>query len=102
MTEEVKNRIVQNLSVFGINEAIHGFVVMLDNKIWKNRYGAFIFDSRQEANQAFYNGTRWQVTRIASAAIYGTNSHGWPQEYDRSRELWMEFKRAANFQIVEI
>lgn len=102
MTEEVINRVLQQMNLFGPNDALHGFVVMLNNKIWKSRDGAFIFESRRRANQTFYNQERWYFTRTVSTALYGLNSYGMPEHYDHSTRLWNEFKSSVNFKIVEI
>ena len=76
----------------------HGFIIILDgNKVWKNDNGLFIFDSRKQAMTAFYNTMKWKCARMAGAV----GSDGYPR-YDRSRETWMAFKRAAHFEIKAI
>ena len=102
MNEEIARQVLEDFTLHTVDSLLHGFVVMLDGKIWKSNMGAFIFETAREANQAFYNGERWRFTRRYSMIVHGTDGLGWPIHYDRSTEAWRQFKRLVNYQVVAI
>ena len=84
-------------------EILHGWAILVDGKFYTHA-GKFLFSSRKQALQTFYNGVRW----LACRKLWEAEGHGdmsWPPDHESSR-LWRTFKRNLErnhgFQVVYI
>ena len=57
------NRIIQQYTV-SPEVCLHGWIILLDNRIWINTTGCFLWDTRDKAIRAFYNCMKWRASRI--------------------------------------
>ena len=57
------NRIIQQYSV-SPEVCLHGWIILIDNRIWINTMGCFLWDTRNKAVKAFYNCMKWRASRI--------------------------------------
>lgn len=88
---ETSNAIINNIIrqyTKLIEEALHGWIILIDGQVWKPYAGSFIFNSRKQAVTAFYNGMRWRV--ISTMGRAEGNSYYWRD----SSMYWARFKEA--------
>lgn len=90
---ETSNAIINNIIcqyTKPIEEVLHGWIILIDGQVWKSSSDtrSFIFDSREQAVTAFYNGMRWRVVSILGR-MEGNSYYG----RDRST-YWARFKEA--------
>ena len=57
------NRIIQQYTV-SPEVCLHGWIILIDNRIWINATGCFLCDTRDKAIRAFYNHMKWRASRI--------------------------------------
>lgn len=57
------NRIIQQYTV-SPEVCLHGWIILIDNRIWINTMGCFLWDTRNKAVKAFYNCMKWRTSRI--------------------------------------
>lgn len=57
------NRIIQQYTV-SPEVCLHGWIILIDNRIWINTMGCFLWDTRNKAVKAFYNCMKWKASRI--------------------------------------
>ena len=57
------NRIIQQYTV-SPEVCLHGWIILIDNRIWINTMGCFLWDTRDKAVKAFYNCMKWRASRI--------------------------------------
>ena len=57
------NRIIQQYTV-SPEVCLHGWIILIDNRIWINTLGCFLWDTRNKAVKAFYNCMKWRASRI--------------------------------------
>lgn len=57
------NRIIQQYTV-SPEVYLHGWIILIDNRIWINYYGCFLWETRNKAVKAFYNCMKWRTSRI--------------------------------------
>lgn len=93
--ESLIENILRN-NFFPIDGGIHGWVVIIDNRIFMPRTGRFIFPSRQQAVKALYNGMAWKVAKHYSffrERGVSLPNPPWVGEYWNHRhEYWKDFK----------
>ena len=81
---------------FPVDNEIHGWIVIFDNKIFTTRAGKFIFPSREKAVKAFYNRMVWTVARhYAYFSERGVSIPDPPWiagHWSRRGEYWRDFK----------
>lgn len=70
---EASNTIINNIIcqyTKPIEEVLHGWIILIDGQVWKSPSDtrSFIFDSREQAVTAFYNGMRWRVVSTLGRA----------------------------------
>ena len=88
---ETSNAIINNIIcryTKPIEEVLHGWIILIDGQVWKPYVGSFIFNSREQAVTAFYNGMRWRV--ISTIGRAEGNEHYWRN----SSMYWARFKEA--------
>lgn len=73
-----------------LDEVFHGWVVMLNNRLWVSSSGQIFHPTRELAVKRFYNEFHWKVRRMV------WNMYGNTQEY---RKAWFDFKRINNFEV---
>ena len=91
-------------------EATHGYIILVDDKIFVSTYGVFLFRTRQEALKSFYTTLRWRVCRFAGASdrgdeIISDEVPTWSnQAWNNRARYWREFKEALKdrMKIVQI
>lgn len=95
ISNEFAERIVARSDVHeNINELMHGYVVVLANKVWRDKDGMFIFQTEEKANSAFYRDMRDELAR----QYHIDNNPSGPN----GRVEWNDFKRKAGFRIVHV
>lgn len=57
------NRIIQQYTV-SPEVCLHGWIILIDNRIWINYYGCFLWETRNKAVKAFYNCMKWRASQI--------------------------------------
>lgn len=57
------NRIIQQYTV-SPEAYLHGWIILIDNRIWINTTGCFLWDTRDKAIRAFYNCMKWRASQI--------------------------------------
>ena len=88
---ETSNAIINNIIcqyTKPIEEVLHGWIILIDGQVWKPYVGSFIFNSREQAVTAFYNGMRWRV--ISTIGRAEGNVYYWRN----SSMYWARFKEA--------
>ena len=88
---ETSNAIINNIIcqyTKPIEEVLHGWIILIDGQVWKPYVGSFIFNSREQAVTAFYNGMRWRV--ISTIGRAEGNEYYWRN----SSMYWARFKEA--------
>lgn len=88
---ETSNAIINNIIcqyTKPIEEVLHGWIILIDGQVWKSYAGSFIFNSREQAVTAFYNGMRWRV--VSTLGRLEGNSYYWRN----SSMYWARFKEA--------
>lgn len=86
---ETSNTIINNIIcqyTKPIEEALHGWIILIDGQVWKPYAGSFIFNSRKQAVTAFYNVMRWRI--VGSMGRAEGNDHYWRD----SLMYWARFK----------
>ena len=97
LTDDFVQRIISGADVHSdAKELMHGYVVLLDNKIWRDSNGRFIFQDEDPANGSFYRDMRSCI-----ANQYRRDGADM-SEYRDTRSSWLEFKRMAGFRIAHI
>lgn len=76
-----------------INEALHGWIILIDGKVWKSSMGNFLFSTRKQATSSFYNNMRWKVTNAFGA------SEGADRYWRNASIYWDRFKKALENRI---
>lgn len=74
-----------------IAEVMHGYVVLISDRVFMTPSGKFLFESRQQANQAFYNTLNFKVL----SRCRGDES----MRGHSTRYIWDTFKRESGFTI---
>lgn len=90
---ETSNAIINNIicqCTKPIEEVLHGWIILIDGQVWKSPSNtkSFIFNSREQAVTAFYNGMRWKV--VITLGRMESNSYYWRD----SSMYWARFKEA--------
>lgn len=84
-------------NICSFENLFHGWIIIVNDKVWMNDNGVFLFDDRAKAMQAFYNCMKWKFRN----QIYQYNrSNGTTLE--ENRFYWDSFKRAIGFSIKHI
>lgn len=97
LTDDFVQRIISRADVHSdARDLMHGYVVLLDNKIWRDSNGMFIFPTEDLANRSFY-----REMRSCIAEQYRRDGNDM-STYSDSRSSWMDFKRRAGFRIAHI
>ena len=89
MNTDVEARIIQEIideNTKPIEECLHGWIILIDGRIFKPKIGSFIFPTRKSAVRAFYNSMRWRVV-----IRLGANDSG--IMWNNSSSYWARFKR---------
>lgn len=64
---EANEQLIENILHSGgftpASEVLHGWVIVIDDKVYKPRTGTFIYKTREQAVRALYNGLSWTVGR---------------------------------------
>lgn len=94
--EQLVRNIMHSGGFTPANEALHGWVILIDDKIYRPRVGTFIYRTRQQAVKSLYNGMSWRVARHYSYFRERGESVQTPPWTDgcwRHRgEYWRDFK----------
>lgn len=61
--EQLVRNIMHSGGFTPANEALHGWVILIDDKVYRPRIGNFIYRTRQQAVKSLYNGMCWKVAR---------------------------------------
>ena len=88
---ETSNAIINNIIcqyTKPIEEALHGWIILIDGQVWKSPARGFIFNSRKQAVTAFYNGMRWKVVSTLGRAESDDSYWAHTSRY------WARFKEA--------
>lgn len=74
---------------------IHGYILVIDGKIYNDNNGKFIFKTRDQLVKSFYNSISWVAKhRIFDSRHPNFTGYYWGREYARERHsIWNEFKR---------
>ena len=91
MNTDVENIAIQELidgNTKPIEECLRGYVVLIDERVFKPRVGNFIFPTRKQAVKAFYNSMRWRVVSRLGRANHDSD------RWRNSASYWTRFKRA--------
>jgi hypothetical protein len=73
------------------DEAFHGYVIMLNNRIWVSDGGLIFHPSRETAIRRFYNEMSWKVRRRVYHISASSNNN--------YRQAWFRFKKENNFEV---
>lgn len=57
------NRIIQQYTV-SPEVCLHGWIILIDNRVWINTMGCFLWDTKDKAVKAFYNCMKWRASQI--------------------------------------
>lgn len=72
------NRIIQQYTV-SPEACFQGWIILIDNRIWINTVGCFLWDTRDKAIKAFYNCMKWRASQIMREEnheeFYGSTYH---------------------------
>lgn len=94
--EQLVRNIMHSGGFTPANEALHGWVILIDDKIYKPRVGTFIYKTRKQAVKALYNGMGWIVVRHYAYFRERGESVSTPPYMGSSRsqrgEYWKDFK----------
>ena len=94
--EQLVRNIMHSGGFTPANEALHGWIILIDDKVYKPRVGTFIYKTRQQAVKALYNGMSWRVARhYAYLRERGESipNPPWVGNYWNQRgEYWKDFK----------
>ena len=86
------------------DEVLHGWAIVIDGKFW-TKDGRFLYNSRKQLIQTFYNSMRWRVSREIATAE-GTLEGGLYGGRATRARIWKEFKQTLEkyhgFKIVQI
>lgn len=94
--EQLVRNIMHSSGFIPVNEAFHGWIIFIDDKVYRPRVGTFIYRTRQQAVKALYNGLSWRVAR--HYAYFRESGESipdppWVRNYWRQRgESWKDFK----------
>lgn len=72
-------------------EAFHGYVIMLNNRIWVSDMGLIFHPSREVAIRRFYNEMSWKIRR----RVYRIHD----RDNVNTRQAWFRFKKENNFEV---
>ena len=61
--EQLVRNIMHSGGFTPANEALHGWIILVDDKVYRPRVGNFIYRTRQQAVKSLYNGLSWKVAR---------------------------------------
>lgn len=75
-----------------LDQVFHGYVVLLNNRVWVTDIGIIFHPSREIAIRRFYNEMHWRVRRQIYIR-YGTC------EVQRYKNSWNRFKKENNFEV---
>ena len=79
------------------SEVLHGWVIVIDDKVFKPRVGSFIYKTRKQAVKALYNGLSWRVAKHYAYFVRRGESipdPPWVGGYWSQRgEYWRDFKK---------
>lgn len=79
-----------------LDTGFHGWIVVLDNRIFTTRAGKFIFPSREKAVKAFHDRMVWTVARHYSffrERGISVPNPPWTGDYwSQKGEYWRDFK----------
>ena len=109
MNSEIVTYILQH-NFLPPEEVTHGYIILVDDKIFVSTYGIFLFRTRQEALKSFYTTLRLRVCRFAGASergdvITSSDEPTWSnQAWNNRSRYWREFKEALKdrLKIVQI
>ena len=94
--EQLVRNIMQDSGFVPVNELLHGWVIIIDDKIYKPRVGNFLHKTRQQAVKSLYNSLSWKVARHYSYLRERGESISnppWIGNYWSQRgEYWRDFK----------
>lgn len=94
--EQLVRNIMHSGGFVPVNEALHGWIILIDDKVYRPRVGNFIYRTRQQAVKALYNGMNWRVVRhyaYLRERGEGIPNPPWVGNYWRQRgEYWKDFK----------
>lgn len=94
--EQLVRNIMHSGGFTPANEALHGWVILIDDKVYRPRVGNFIYRTRQQAVKSLYNGLSWKVARhYAYLRERGESISNppWVGDYwSRRGEYWRDFK----------
>lgn len=97
---EINEQLIRDILHSGgftpINEAFHGWIILIDDKVYKPRVGTFIYKTRRQAVKALYNGILWRVIRHCSYFESTGTSTLYPPWtagcWEHRKEYWKAFK----------
>lgn len=97
---ETNEQLIRNILHSGgftpINEALHGWIILIDDKVYKPRAGTFIYKTRQQVVKALYNRMWWEVARHYSYFEHtgiSTLNPPWTADcWEHRKEYWKAFK----------
>lgn len=94
--EQLVRNIMHSGGFTPANEALHGWIILIDDKVYRPRVGNFIYRTRQQAVKSLYNGLSWRVARHYSYLRERGESipdPPWVGSYWSQRgEYWKDFK----------
>lgn len=98
---ETNEQLIENILYSGgftsVNEALHGWVIVIDDKVYKPRAGTFIYKTRKQAVKALYNGLSWIVLRHYAYFRQRRESVSCPPWVEgcwrQKGEYWKDFKK---------
>ena len=61
--EQLVRNIMHSGGFTPASEALHGWIILIDDKVYRPRVGNFIYRTRQQAVKSLYNGLNWRVAR---------------------------------------
>lgn len=82
MEERLVQKILRN-SVVDPRDILHGWIVLIDNKIFISNKGKFIFETREKAVRALYSTLSW---RARSCYAHFLNTGDTEEDYDYRNE----------------
>lgn len=94
--EQLIRNIIHSGEFIPANEALHGWIILINDKVYRPRVGNFIYKTRQQAVKSLYNRLSWKVARHYSYLRERGESipdPPWVGSYWNQRgEYWKDFK----------
>lgn len=101
--DEVKELVGSRFFTKG--EVLKGYIVVTSLGVFKDAQGRFLFDSREQANRAFYNVMRWR-TVYKYLRDRDTNWYMNRNQHPDPSMVWKKIKsiliKECNYRVIEL